>query len=66
MSDIQILGLIQLLIGILSLIFCRRLAKLIRDGFTPFGKDMPEWVAITGLIIAAIMIIQNGLQWMFG
>lgn len=64
MNDIQIVGLIQLLIGIVCLIFPRRIANFIRSVYTPpFGIKISEWVAVSGLVLVAILCIYEGLQW---
>lgn len=66
MSDIQIVGLIQLIIGLVCLVFCKPIANFMRSVYSPFGIKASEWVAISGLFIAAIIFIYNGFNWMVG
>lgn len=66
MSSYQIVGLIQLLIGIVCLIFPRRIANFIRSVYTPpFGINISEWVAVTGLVLVSIIFVIDGLQMVF-
>jgi len=61
MSSFQIVGLIMVLIGIITLVFCRQVANYIRSFYYSIGIDVAEWVGIVGLIIPSIIFIIWGL-----
>ncbi len=65
MTDIKVVGLIMLVIGIVSLVFCRRIANFIRPFYSMLGLNISEWVGIVGLAIPAIIFIYSGIQWIF-
>ncbi|MBP1761368.1 MAG: hypothetical protein H6Q64_910 [Firmicutes bacterium] len=65
MNDIQISGLVTLLIGLVVLLFCRRIVKFMKSFFSIFNIKMPDWIWITGLVIGAIAFICTGFEWIF-
>lgn len=66
MSEFQIVGLIMLLFGIISLLFCRRFVNLIRYFYSVIGINISQWALITGLFIGAIIFIFKGVNLIVG
>ncbi len=66
MSSYQFVGLIMVVIGIILIVFCRRITNLIRSYWHFIGIDLSEWKGIAGLSIVGIAFIYSGIQWIFG
>ncbi len=61
MSGIQVVEFISVLLGIIMLVFCRRIADFTRSFYGFFGINLSEWTTIIGVVIAGIGFIYIGL-----
>lgn len=60
MNSYQIVGLIMVIFGIILLVFCRRIANLIRLFWSYMGINLSEWKGIAGLCTVGIVLMNTG------